>query len=77
MLIFIAQFFRGGGRRCIIAVKMKWYTLFHMCALIISDCNNEKMVKIGQQKLKKLQRLSLFWNRVYFSSAVFWGSVNS
>lgn len=37
---------------------MKQYILFQMCALIVSDYNDKKFVKIGQQKPKLFQNES-------------------
>jgi len=33
----------------------KWKILFHIRVLIISDCNGERIAKIGRQKTKMLQ----------------------
>jgi len=40
------------------AINVRWYILLRTCAVIISDSNGDKFVKIGQQKPKILQSKS-------------------
>jgi len=50
MFIITVQFLPG------ITLNVLCYILFQVCALIISDCNDENYVKIDQRVQKILQK---------------------